>query len=209
MRLPDLETFKKRLSGKAKDELLIMRSNAEAKGLGNYVLAVDAELDKRFPGWNEPSKRGRARPTEVMFRGEKRGFDTEKEAYTWLIEQFIRLYPKPFEKFNWKDIVFLVKGKKRLAFARKSERLYHGSKNREGLAGNVNNHVRLSNGWHADLNLPEERKHQVLRKFSYVAELKEVEDWIWHVLDEPYPMSEEEELKMVDQILGQGVSHAV
>jgi len=96
-----------------------------------------------------------------------------------------------------------------LAFARKPEHLYHGSKNKEGLAINANNHVKLSNGWYADLNLPEERKQLLLRKFSVVAGLKEVEDWIWHVLDEPYPMSEEEELKMVDQILGQGVSHAV
>jgi len=68
----NLTQFNQYLDGKTKNELIRMRNNAEKKERQDCVEAAELELDKRFPDWKEPSKRGRARPTEVMFRGEKR-----------------------------------------------------------------------------------------------------------------------------------------
>jgi len=212
MTLPELSEFKTRLPGKSQDELTRMRSNAEDKGLPKYVAAAEVELDRRFPGWRDPSRRRGPTPTKVMFRGESMSFNTAKEAYIWLIEHFICAHQKPFEIINW-ETLFIAKSdwniKKRLYFARTPEQLFYGSDNKEELVGNPNNYVKLSNGWYANLNLSNELKHLILRKFSCVAGWSKGRDWMWHVMDGLNLMSDEEEKKMMDEILGLGASHAI
>jgi len=209
MKLPDLEIFKNRLSGKTRDELLNMWTNAEAKGLEDYVRAAADELDIRFPNWKEPSRRRGPTPTKVMFKGEEQIFDTAKEAYIWLIEHLVRAYPKPFKEINW-ETSFIVKSdrniKKRLYFARTREALFYGSDNKEELAENDNNSVRLANGWWVNLDLSNKIKLDILRKFAGVADLKMKKDWYWHVLDEALPRSDEE---ILDEIFGGGDGHAI
>lgn len=209
MKLPDLETFKNRLSGKTRDELLIMRRNAENAGRQDCVAEAKSELNTRFPGWKKPSRRRGPTPTKVMFKGEEHIFDTAKEAYIWLIEHFIQAYPKPFKEIDLKTY-FIIKTdreiKKRLYFARTRDALFYGSDNKENLAGDDNNSVRLSNGWWANLNLSNKVKLDILRKFAAVADLKMKKDWYWHVLDEAPPKSDEE---LLDEILGGGDGHAI
>jgi len=205
----NLAQFKQHLVGKPKKDLMRMRNNAEDRGRQDCVEAAETELDKRFPGWKEPSMRRGPTPTQVMFKGEEQVFDTAKEAYIWLIEHFIRAYPKPFEKINY-ETYFIVKTdrdiKKRLYFARTREALFYGSDNQEELAENDNNSVRLSNGWWANLNLSNKIKLEILSKFAACARLKMKRDWYWHVLDEAPPRSEEE---ILDEILRQGGSDAI
>lgn len=175
-----LDQFKRHLKGKPKDVLMRMRNNALNKKRWDCVAAAEEELIRRYPGWDKPSKRHGPKPTRAMFKDEVKVFETSKEAYVWLIERFIREYPKPFKTIDW-ETWFIVKCDrdiyKRLYFARSPEKLFYGSDNKEELAGNPSNYVQLSNGWYANLNISNERKLAILRRFSAVAGLKFKKDW--------------------------------
>src|SRR5687768_7466402 len=131
---------------KSKDDLMTMRQNAARKSAVEHVALVERVLDKRFPEWRVVrTRRGGATPTDVSFRGEKRHFETAREAYVWLIEQFIRAYPKPFVDLDW-ETLFVARGPRAIFFARSLRKLF-GDK--DHLAADTSKHQRLSNGWYA------------------------------------------------------------
>ncbi len=166
-----------------KKDLLAFLHNAKAKDEKEFVGVVKDQLDLRFPGWDEASsRRGGRTPTDVIFRGEKRHFDSAKEAYVWLIERFIAAHPELFGHVNW-ETAFVAKGRSRLYFARNIGKMFPKSPH---LAADRSNYARLSNGWFANMNLANREKEQLLQKFAAVARFPATE-WRWHVEATPEP----------------------
>ena len=124
-------------------------------------------------------------PTTVVFGGVRHEFPSAKEAYVWLIERFVKTYPKLFIDLNWQT-AFVAKGKKRNYFGRSPAKMFHGSPH---LAEDSNNYARLLNGWYVNLNLSNAQKRYILFRFAHVANLKHGEDWQWKVSGEPEPPS--------------------
>lgn len=167
----------------AKKDLLAFLHNAQAKNEKEFVATVKGQLDLRFPAWDEASsRRGGRTPTDVIFRSEKRHFDSAKKAYIWLIERFITAHPELFDYVNW-ETAFVAKGRSRLYFARDVGMMFPQSPH---LAADNNNYTRLSNGWFANMNLANREKQQLLLKFAAVAKFPETE-WWWHVEGTPEP----------------------
>jgi hypothetical protein len=160
-----------------KSDLLAIRDNVMRRNELMHLRAVEEALDRRFSGWGGPaSRRGGAEPTEVFFRGMRGFFDTQKDAYIWLIERFIEAYPKPFVKLDW-ETVRVAKGPRSLYFSRSLKSLFGESG--EHLAADPNNWHCLTNGWYAKVNLSQAQKLALLHKFAVFAKLKEQTDWTW------------------------------
>ncbi len=175
----DIERFQKfaQDAKRTKVELLNMLKNAEDKSEEEFAGIVKDQLDLKFPGWGQvSSRRGGKTPTDVMLRGEKRHFDSAKEAYIWLIERFIAAHPETFVRINW-ETAFVARGKSRLYFARALGKMFPKSPH---LADDPNKYARLSNGWFANLNLANREKFQLLLKFAAVAKFSSNE-WLWQV----------------------------
>jgi hypothetical protein len=158
------------------DDLMRMRSNAQAKGALEFVNIAEEVLDRRFPGWDQARTRGT--PTRVAFRGEGHLFQTAKEAYVWLIEEFVNAYPGPFQQIDW-STAFVAEGRKRLYFGRSPKELFYESPH---LAEDKNHYHRLKNGWYVNLNLGNDQKLQVLCRFAAVAKIEFDKDWSWDVV---------------------------
>ena len=160
-----------------KAHLLTMRENAVRENESMHVRAAEAALDRRFPSWRSiGGRKGGAQPTTVEFMGRRCDFDSQKEAYVWLVERFVAHYPKPFVELNW-ETAFIAKGPRSLYFARSLSRLF--SVNAEGAAPDPTKWCYLTNGWYAKLVLSEKQKLQILRKFASLAKLEEGRDWRW------------------------------
>lgn len=175
----DIERFQRFTQDekRTKVELQNMLENAKDKCEEEFARIVKDQLDLKFPGWDQASsRRGGNTPTDVMFRGEKRHFDSAKKGYIWLIERFIAAHPDPFDSVNW-ETAFVAKGKSRLYFARVPGKMFPKSPH---LADDPNNYARLSNGWFANLNLANREKFQLLLKFVAVAKFSP-DEWLWRV----------------------------
>jgi len=179
--MTSLEKWEKdlRAPDKSQEELENMLNNAKKYGSREHAAVALDILNERFPNWNNPrTRKGGATPTTVTFKGVKREFPTAKDAYVWLIEEFITAYPEPFENVDF-ETYFIAKGKahKCLYFARSPERLFYTTPD---LANNPSNHYRLSNGWYANVVLNNEQKRNNLMRFAAVAKLS-LDDWSWKV----------------------------
>ncbi len=70
-------------------DLVTMRENAIAKNAIEHVRLAESVLDQRFPNWRTiKSRKGGNKPTNAMFLGVEKHFDSEKDAYIWLMERF-------------------------------------------------------------------------------------------------------------------------
>lgn len=162
----------------SKADLVTMRDNALRQNALEHVHAAEETLERRFPGWREVrSRRGGSKATDVEFMGRMEHFDTEKEAYVWLVERFIQHYPKPFVELDW-ETAFVVKGLRALYFARSLKRLF--GEQGQHMAADSNKSCRLNNGWYAKLVLSERQKVLLLMKFAAVAGLRFGIDWDWN-----------------------------
>lgn len=151
-----------------------MFENARAKNAPEYVTIAKEALDRRCAGWDKVSvRRGGANPTVATFQGKSREFPSTKEAYGWLIEQFIRVVPDIFPELPHETLK-LGKGKRRNTFARSPQKLYIESPD---LADKPPNYVRLPNGWYADVNLPNAQKFEILARLANRTALKYPEEW--------------------------------
>jgi hypothetical protein len=178
----DIQTFRVLLTDQAKtqQDLVTMRDNALRANEVEHVHAAEAELDGRFPSWRAvKSRRGGAKPTDVAFQGKQRHFDSEKEAYVWLIERFVQHHPKPFVEIDW-ETRLVAKGPRALFFAKSLKRLF-GDKGQH-LAADATKYHRLTNGWYAKLVLSEDQKLGLLKKFSIITQLRFGVDWDWNSL---------------------------
>lgn len=175
----DIEKFSQLVGTKDKQDVLTMMKNAIQAKNHEYALIARDALDTRFPGWEGPPPNdSRGTPTLVRFQSQEREFPTAKDAYCWLIERFIEMYPEPFKTINW-ETYFFADGKSQLYFARDLNKMYRKSPH---LMEDRNRYKLLSNGWYANLLLSNERKFLVLKNFAAVAHLKFDLDWYWEVL---------------------------
>lgn len=158
-------------------ELVTMRAHAIEKNAVEHIHLAGRVLDRRFPSWRTVrTRRGGSKPTEAMFMGSTRRFDTEKEAYVWLMERFTQYYPKPFAQIDWQT-VFVAKGARTLYFAKSLKNLFRTSPEH---AADPCKYHRLTNGWYAKLVLSEHQKIELLEKFAAVAGLRIGRDWDWN-----------------------------
>lgn len=174
----DINRFLMLLQDPAREQkdLMTMRENALARNAIEHVHAAECILNQRFPNWRiVRSRRGGSKPTDAMFLGKKIHFDSEKDAYIWLMERFTQYYPKLFNEINWAT-VFVAKGKRTLYFARSLSQLFSTAPDH---VVDAHKYHRLANGWYAKLVLSEPQKIHLLRKFAAVAKLRIGTDWDW------------------------------
>ena len=86
----DIQEFERRARDprRTRAELENMKANAAAKGAVEYARIADEILRERFP--IKAKAGGGPTPTAAKFQGRSEHFDSGKEAYLWLVEQFIR-----------------------------------------------------------------------------------------------------------------------
>jgi hypothetical protein len=189
----DIDRFRSYLqdSKKSQEDLMTMRENAITKNEIEHIRLAENVLDQRFPNWRTiKSRRGGSKPTDVMFSGKDLHFDSEKDAYIWLMERFTQHYPKLFAEINW-ETAFVAKGKRALYFAKSLENLFRTSP--EHTADNNKYHC-LTNGWYAKLVLSEVQKVDLLFKFATMANLRFGEDWDWNARGRNSPQISADEL---------------
>lgn len=175
----DINRFLMLLQDPAKEQsdLVTMRENALAKNAIEHVHLAEHVLNQRFPNWQiVRSRRGGSKPTDAMFLGKKVHFESEKDAYIWLMERFTQHYPKPFDEINW-ETAFIAKGKRTLYFAKNLSKLFSNSPDH---VADANKYHHLANGWYAKLVLSEPQKIDLLFKFASVANLRIGFDWDWN-----------------------------
>ncbi len=142
----------------------------------NLVVEV---LDQRFPDWKLASTRqGGKTPNVASFRGTEKAFDSARDGYIWLVEQFMVCRPALFADPS-SDTLTLALGKSRNYFGRKPEALFRGSPH---LADDASNFSRLSNGWVANVNLNNAQKFDILLRFAALTGVAYPEEWEWRVL---------------------------
>jgi negative regulator of replication initiation len=104
-------------------------------------------------------------PTSVTFKSISRDFHTAKEAYVWLLRQFINFQPHLFEESLRLD---LAKGRARHYFGRDPKGLFNTSPH---LGENSNYYELIDKGWYAITNLNNEEKRQILFTLSAIGGL--------------------------------------
>lgn len=190
----DIERFQAQLDSPrhSQADLVTMRENVLRRNANGHRHAAEVTLDRRFPGWRTvKSRRGGAKATHVEFQGRKEHFDSEKDAYVWLLERFIQHYPKPFVELD-RETLYLAKGQRKLYFAKSLQRLF--GEDGQHLAADPNMWCRLSNGWYAKLVLSELQKVALLTKFSTLARLRFGADWDWNGEGGALPQQSADEL---------------
>jgi hypothetical protein len=183
----DVQKFKAMIEREGKQGLLNVLANVRAKKHAEYEDLVLAQLDSRFPGWSN-AKKGRSGGrtyNRATFLGEAREFQTAKEGYLWLAENFISKVPDVFANPDGRTARIAI-GHGRNYFARSPEKLFGKSPH---LADNSANYSKLSNGWFANVNLSNANKFEVLVRLSYAANMAYGEAWEWVVPDSTDPLA--------------------
>jgi uncharacterized protein with ParB-like and HNH nuclease domain len=117
------------------------------------------------------AREARARGTKVSIRGARDEFRLSKEAYIWLLNNFIdhrpALLQDPYEK---------VQGRGQLYFARSPADLFPNSPH---LARQPTFYQHLRDGWIANVHFDDRLKLKILADLAEIAGLKLGEDWTW------------------------------
>lgn len=175
----DIETFKTKLAEYDKSQLLVVRENAKNKNEKEFIDAVEAELDRRYPDWNTQDNGTRGRkPTKATFFEESNKFPSEIEAFVWLVEKMIAQNSSLFEKHDW-QLEFVAKGSRTIYFSKDKNELFRDFKT----PVQPSQYHKLKNGWYLKTALSRDQKYEILCKLS--AALKLSNAWSWHVIGEP------------------------
>jgi hypothetical protein len=155
---------------RTRDELVQLVENVRTKGDAEALRLVKEVLAERFPEAVK-AKTG-ATPTSVKFLGLKERFDTGKDAYLWLLEQFRRRDPNVFKRF------VLAQRRRSQAqgsrFAKSIPELFPPGSTRAGVASYSK---KLGGGWYTDVNLDHETKFATLLTVSRLAGLGYPDEW--------------------------------
>ena len=107
-------------------------------------------------------------PTTAIVSGVIRTFNSEADAYVWMINRFIGHAPRIF-KYPEKLKHFNKDSQDAVRFTEtKSDSLTPRP---------------LINGWFVDVNLPQYQKFRVLEQLGNFAGLKHGTDWHWHATE--------------------------
>jgi hypothetical protein len=166
----DLERFKAVASDPKRTlaELAQMKVNALAKNNWEAVEILDQVMAGR-PSVKATGKVGRT-PTQASFKGEKRDFDSAKEAYLWLVERFRGTSAGLLERYV--DDYSRVNRSRGLRFATASEKLFPPGSSRVGNPQFVHN---FGDGWFADVNISNDDKYAALLMLSSLSGISEPE----------------------------------
>jgi hypothetical protein len=110
---------------------------------------------------------------QVKFRGFSRYFDSQKEAYEWLIDKFLIAAPGILE--NEEHRHFICDGPGRRYLADRPQDLWLKSTH----LVDEKLYKKMSNGWYLNTNLDEKTKLGVLRRFAKISGFQEDADWSW------------------------------
>jgi hypothetical protein len=155
---------------RTRDELEDMERRAQKNGDAELIRIVRAALDGRFPGRKTVrTKASGARPATARFHDIERRFPTSKEAYVWLLENFVRHSPTALAAPQ------VSRGRTRNYFDRDPKKLFPASPH---LAENQSMHANVGNGWYANLNLSNPEKRDLLISIARAARIS---DWAFVV----------------------------
>ena len=154
-----------------------------------HAKLIEAELSRRFPGWESPrTRRGGKKQTTARFKTKELEFETARDAYVWLIERFAETIPEVFIDVRFETTGYFAIGRRRSPGAKASRNYFAKSPAKlflrtPSLAENQSNHRRLTNGWHVNLNLNTRENFEILCRLSAIAKLDHGVDWDWEVLE--------------------------
>jgi len=158
---------------KNRGELEELAKNALARSRSDLAELARELADELFPV--KISKRTGPTPSTVIFKGLTERFDTGKEGYVWLVDQFGLNQPSIYEEYQ--DFHSRRKsGGSRIA--RRPQDLYpEGSKR----AATSSNFSKIVGGWYVDTNLNHEGKFSLLLQLNYLARLEFQTDWDFQI----------------------------
>jgi len=104
-------------------------------------------------------------PTTAVFGGLIRTFNSEADAYVWMVNRFIEHAPRIFKNPD-KLKHFNKDSRDAVRFTQTKS---------DGLTPRL-----LINGWFVDVNLPHYQKFRILEQLANLAGLKHGTDWHWH-----------------------------
>ena len=198
----DIQEFERRARDprRTRIELENMKANAAAKGAVEYARIADEVLRERFP--IKAKAGGGATPTVAKFQGRKEDFDSGKEAYLWLVEQFRRCKSDALDGYVALNRRGPVRAKG-VRFAREPDELFPAGSSRRG---NPAYYAKLGNGWYADTNLSHKDKFAALMQLSYVCGLEYETAWDFRVSGATAELLEHQEAviharKLLDELL--------
>jgi hypothetical protein len=119
----------------------------------------------------KPPRLVRAKQTKVRFRGKENRFKESKDAYVWLLNEFINAEPN-----SWATAREQVRGRGRLYFAKSAAKLFINSPH---LVNQANNYQQLLDGWMANVNLDDRLKAKILTDVASISGLSVGKDWTW------------------------------
>jgi len=175
----ELERLRRVVASKNRVDLERMLKNANAENARDHAAIIKDELDSRFPGWDQPSKRG-AKPTKAHFRGVSKLFPTTKDAYLWLVERFFAERPDLVTKSP-------LGGR---YFARTIAELFPTKPE-------PHQYARLPNGWFANVVLNNAQKFDVLARLARAGGFAWRDEWDLEVLDPTEQLQARKQLEKI------------
>jgi len=158
---------------RTRDDLESMKANALSKGETELAHIAEEVLRERFPiRTKAPSGRT---PTTAIFREHKEQFDSGKDAYLWLVNEFKRYRPTIFHDYEKLHVRAKSAGRR---YARTPESLFPPGSPR---AGNPAYYAELGGGWYADINVNHQNKFSALVQLGHLAGLEFPRNWNLHV----------------------------
>jgi hypothetical protein len=158
---------------KDRGELEQLAKNALARSRPDFAELARDLADELFPV--KVSKRKGATPSTVTFKGKTERFDTGKEGYVWLVDQFGLNHPNIYEEYQEFHTRRKTGGSR---IAQRPQDLFpEGSKR----AATTSNYSKIVRGWYVDTNLNHEGKFSLLLQLSYLARLEFQTDWDFQI----------------------------
>ena len=157
-------------SAKSRSHLEQLCQNVRERGDSDAIYLVTEILLERFP--IQARSRTGKNPTEATFRQQKELFETGKEAYLWLLEEFRQSRPGALERFG------LLQGRNTRAigrrFAKSAAALFPPGSSR---ASKASYWAKLGDGWFTDVNLDHAAKFATLLSVGRLCGLAYLADW--------------------------------
>jgi hypothetical protein len=114
--------------------------------------------------------------TTVRFLNHERSFSSQREAYEWFLNSLIKKRPDILE--DQRKLDYISQGYGRRFLDRNWKNLW-GKSRHLAAEGHGRHYIKLLGGWYANINLSEDAKLGVLRRFAEIAGFKEGTDWSW------------------------------
>ena len=171
----DSERFEQlaRSPARTRADLESMKANALSRGETELAHIAEEILRERFPIRTKvPSGRT---PTTAIFRGHKEQFESGKDAYLWLVQEFKIYRPTIFDEYEALHVRAKSAGRR---YARSPESLFPAGSPR---AGNPSYYAKLGEGWYADINANHQNKFSALVQLGHLANLEFPRDWNFRV----------------------------